>query len=80
MLVLDFKELKNTQRRFYGMYVMSQQGSIEVKGEYEDFYISPGRDTQITACGKLLNIKYKFHGFSGDLIANEYVNVVRLLW
>ena len=49
------------------MYGMPWQGCIEEKRKGHFLYI-PEYEDQITTCAKLLNIKYKFYGFSGELI------------
>ena len=52
-----------------------------VEEENDTFCTSCFMDNQIATRTKLLNIKYKFYGFSGDLIetiTNEYINVVKL--
>ena len=56
--------LKNTRRQFHGI---SQQGCIEER-KNDAYYISPGRDDQITTSAKLQNIMYESYGFSGDLV------------
>ena len=41
---------------------------MQKEGKYDAFCTSLGRDAQITTCTKLLDIKYEFYGFSGDLM------------
>ena len=70
MLVLDLKvdfRLKNTQRYFCGnaWNVLTRMRRKKKIGHF--LYIGD-RDNQIATQAKLLNIKYEFYGFSGDLI------------
>ena len=73
MLVLDFlvnSRLKNSQWHFCGIHEMSYHGCVE-EGQKKNMILSVHqgyRDDQIATCAKLLNIKYKFYGFSGNLI------------
>ena len=60
--------LNNTQKHFCGIREMSLRGCVEERRENYAFCTSLSRADQIPTHAKLLNIKYEFYGFSGDII------------
>ena len=75
MLVLDF--MVNFRLKIVNDISVESMEYLNKKKEkkkYNNFCISgKGQPNQITTCTKLLNIKYAFYVFSGDLIT-ETIN------
>ena len=68
MLVLDFmvnSRVKTTQRHFCGIHGMS---SMRILRNGHFLYIGVVMHALLTISTKLLEIKYRFYGFDGDLI------------
>ena len=71
MLVLDFmvnSRLKTTRRHFCGIYGIHGMSSMKMLSKGHFLYIRVVMHTLLITSTKLLEIKYRFYGFDGDLI------------